>query len=374
MKIGCVKEIKNNEFRVGLIPDAADEYIRAGHEVYVESGCGLGSGVTDEEFKSVGAIILDDAKSVWDIADMIIKVKEPLKQEYPLMREGQIVYTYFHFAASEELTRACMEKQIIAIAFETVSDPNGGLPILRPMSEVAGSMAPLVGAYFMMKSFGGCGVLPSGVSGVLPANVVILGGGIVGRSAAIVAAGFGANVTVLDSNPRVLSEFRISMPKNIFGQYSSQKAVDEAIKAADLVVGAVLIPGAKAPKLINRGHLSKMKRGTVLVDVSIDQGGCFETSHPTTHDAPTFEVDGIVHYCVANMPGAYARTSTMALNNATLQYGLQIANLGVETACERNQAIKDGLNMYKGKITYAAVADAFGMRAEFAEPLLAIGG
>jgi len=368
MKVGCVKEIKNNEFRVGMTPDAANEYVRAGHEVFVETGCGSGSNIPDSAYSAVGVKILPDAKSVWDTADMIIKVKEPLEPEYDLMREGQIVYTYFHFAADEPLTKACLQKKIIAIAYETVSDPLGGLPLLKPMSEVAGSMAPLVGAYYMMKPKGGSGILPTGVPGVLPANVVVIGGGIVGRCAARVAAGLGSRVTILDNNIRTLTELKNIMPTNVVTAFSNAKAIDDFVQTADLIVGAVLIPGAKAPKLINKSHLKKMRPGTVMVDVAIDQGGCFETSHPTTHDDPVFEVDGVVHYCVANMPGAFARTSTNSLNNATLAYGLRIANEGALGAIRGCQPIMDGLNMYEGKITCTAVAEAFGMMNDYVAP------
>jgi alanine dehydrogenase len=368
MKIGCVKEIKNNEFRVGIIPDAVNEYVRSGHEVFIESSAGIGSSIADTDYIEAGAKILPDAKSVWEMADMIIKVKEPLEVEYNMMREGQIVYTYFHFAASESLTRACLERKIIAVAYETVRDQFGGLPLLKPMSEIAGSMAPLVGSYFMMKPFGGRGILPMGVPGVQPANVVVLGGGIVGRNAARVSAGLGCKVTVFDTNIRTLTELKSTMPANVFTQFSSGKAISAALPYADIVIGAVLIPGDKAPKLVNRNNLSLLEKGSVIVDVAIDQGGCFETSHATTHEFPVYEIDGIIHYCVANMPGAFSKTATISLNNATLAYGIEIANKGILEACRTNDAIRAGLNTYRGRITCAAVANCFNMMELFTDP------
>jgi alanine dehydrogenase len=370
MKIGCVREVKNNEFRVGLTPDAAHEYFRAGHEVFIEAGAGSGSFISDLEYEQAGAKILPDAKSVWDTAEMIIKVKEPLEVEYNLMREGQILYTYFHFAASESLTRACLERKIIAVAYETVTDQYGGLPLLKPMSEIAGSMAPLVGSYYLMRPFGGKGILPTGVPGVQPANVVVLGGGIVGKSAARVSAGLGSKVTVFDTNIRTLTDIKSTMPVNVFTQYSNEKAIAAVLPEADIVIGAVLIPGDKAPKLVNRGNLALMKKGSVIVDVAIDQGGCFETSHPTTHEHPVYEVDGIIHYCVANMPGAYSMTATKALNNATLSYGLEIANKGILEACSTNPGIRAGLNVYRGWITYHAVANCFEMMSYYSDSLI----
>ena len=369
MKIGCVREVKNNEFRVGLTPDAAYEYIQAGHEVFIETEAGSGSFFYDQDYDQVGAKILPDAKSVWDTAEMIIKVKEPLEKEYTLMREGQILYTYFHFAASESLTRACLDRKIIAVAYETVTDHFGGLPLLKPMSEIAGSMAPLVGSYYLMRPFGGKGILPTGVPGVQPANIVVLGGGIVGKSAARVSAGLGSKVTVFDTNIRTLTDIKATMPVNVFTQYSNEKAISAVLPYADIVIGAVLVPGDKAPRLVNRGNLALMKKGSVIVDVAIDQGGCCETSHPTTHEHPVYEVDGIIHYCVANMPGAYSMTATKALNNATLSYGLEIANKGIEEACSSNSGIRAGLNMFKGQITYHAVAKCFDMISIFTNPI-----
>ncbi|ACZ19363.1 alanine dehydrogenase [Thermanaerovibrio acidaminovorans] len=359
MKIGCPKEIKNHEYRVGLIPASVRTYVASGHEVFVQKGAGLGSGIADEEYVAAGAKILDTAEEVWAKADMIVKVKEPLPQEYPLMREGQLLYTYFHFAASEELTKACMERKIVALAYETVEDQDGSLPLLKPMSEVAGRMAPLMGSFYLGKAHGGRGLLVSGVPGVAPCNVLVLGGGVVGRNAARMAAGLGAKVTILDVKAKVLEYLDDTMPSNVFPVYSDPVTLEENLKEADMVIGAVLIPGAKAPKLVRKEHLKIMKPGAVMVDVAIDQGGCFETSHATTHSDPIYVVDGIVHYCVANMPGAYARTSTFALNNATIYYGKMLADKGYIQACKDNPGLKKGLNMVMGKVTYKPVAEAF---------------
>jgi alanine dehydrogenase len=291
---------------------------------------------------------------------MIVKVKEPLPPEYKLMRKGQLVYTYFHFAANEELTRACLESQIIALAYETVRE-GGVLPLLRPMSEVAGRMSCLMGAFYLAKTTGGRGILPLGVTGVAPAEVLILGGGIVGTNAAACAAGLGARVSILDIDLNRLEYLGQIMPANVIPLYNDQITLESHLRGADIVIGAVLIPGARAPKLVRREHLPNMKPGAVLVDVAIDQGGCFATSHPTTHSDPIFVVDNIIHYCVANMPGAYARTATYALNNATIAYGLRLAAAGAEKACRESAALRAGLNLYKGRITYRAVAEAFGL-------------
>jgi len=361
MRIGCPKEVKDNEFRVGLIPAAAKAYVDAGHEVVVEKGAGVGSGITDEEYKAAGAKILDSAKEVWATSDMIVKVKEPLPQEYDLMRENQIIYTYFHFAADEELTKACLKKKIIAVAYETVQEADGSLPLLKPMSTIAGRMACLMGAYYLGKPHGGMGLLPTGVPGVAPANILVIGGGSVGSNAARVGAGLGAKVTILDVNPNALERLAQTMPPNVFPVFSDSHTLEAGLREADIVVGAVLIPGAKAPKLVKREHLKMMKPGSVIVDVAIDQGGCTETSKPTTHSDPVYVVDGVVHYCVANMPGAYARTATYALNNSTILYGLQLVKKGVERAVKENPALLKGLNMYKGVITFKPVAEAFGM-------------
>lgn len=360
MKIGCPKEIKNNENRIGLTPNAVRAYKAAGHMVLVEKGAGLGSACSDAEYKAAGARICSTAEEVWTKADMIVKVKEPLPEEYAKMRAGQIIYTYFHFAADKKLTEACLERKIIGIAYETMED-KGALPLLKPMSEVAGRMSALMGAFYLAKTQGGRGVLPMGVTGVAPANVLVLGGGTVGANAARVAAGLGAQIIILDVNLARLEYLSEVMPPNIMPLYSDPLNLANGLKNADCIIGAVLIPGAKAPKLIKREMLKQMKPGAVLVDVAIDQGGCFETSRPTTHSDPVYEVDGIMHYCVANMPGAYSRTSTFALNNATLRYGLLLAEKGAEQACRENSVLKSGLNIYKGSITYKAVADAFGL-------------
>ncbi|MCC8194780.1 MAG: alanine dehydrogenase [Deltaproteobacteria bacterium] len=364
MKIGCPTEVKDNENRVGLTPNAAHAYVAAGHEVYIQKGAGMGSAIADDEYIAAGAAILPDAGAVWAASDMIVKVKEPMPEEYDRMREGQIVYTYFHFAADEALTRACMERKIIALAYETVKE-DGGLPLLKPMSEVAGRMAALMGAFYLAKPYGGRGILPMGVPGVAPANVLVVGGGAVGTNAAKVAAGYGANVTILDVNVNRLERLAEIMPGNVDPVFSDEVNLKHFLQIADIVVGAVLIPGAVAPKIIRREHLKLMQPGSVLLDVAIDQGGCCETSHPTTHSDPTYVVDGVIHYCVANMPGAYARTATFALNNATIRYGLMLANKGAEKACRENPALKTGLNMYMGAITYKAVADAFNLMGDY---------
>jgi len=364
MLIGCPKEIKNNEYRVGLIPAAVKMYTQNGHKVLIEKGAGLGSGIQDQEYIEAGATLVDTAREVWEKSEMIVKVKEPLPQEYDLMQENQIVYTYFHFAADETLTKTCLDKKIIAVAYETVQEDNGNLPLLKPMSEVAGRMAPLMAAFYLARSQGGRGVLPTGVPGVLPANVVVIGGGTVGSNAARIAAGFGAKVTILDINANTLEHLGNIMPANVFTCYSDHLTLQKCLEEADIVIGAVLIPGAKAPKLVTRELLRKMKPGAVFVDVAIDQGGCAETSRATTHSDPIYVEEDIIHYCVANMPGAYARTSTFALNNVTIKYGLKIANLGVEKACKEDKVLLKGLNMYKGVLTCPPVSQAFGLEKE----------
>ncbi len=362
MKIGCPKEVKNNENRIGLTPNSVRAYVAAGHEVFIENNAGLGSGCPNDEYIAAGAKILPTADDVWATADMIVKVKEPMPEEYDRMRENQLVYTYFHFAADETLTKACLEKKIIALAYETVEEGNA-LPLLKPMSEVAGRMASLMGAFYLAKTQGGRGLLPMGVTGVAPAEVLVIGGGVVGTHAARVAAGLGAKVNILDVNLNRLEYLSEIMDANVQPLYSDPLTLENCLKSADIVVGAVLIPGAVAPKLIRREHLKMMKPGSVLVDVAIDQGGCCETSKATTHSEPTYVVDDVIHYCVANMPGAYARTSAFALNNATIKYGLMLANKGAEQACKDDYGLKMGLNAYKGIITYKAVADAFGMQS-----------
>ncbi len=332
MRIGCPKEIKNREYRVGLTPAAASTYVDAGHEVFVEKDAGLQAGFNDSEYISAGAKILDSAENVWEAADMIVKVKEPLKAEYGLMRDSQIIFTYFHFAACEDLTKACLKSGSTCVAYELVSE-DWGLPLLQPMSEVAGRMSVIMGAYYMGRPYGGSGLLPMGVPGVSPANVFVIGGGTVGVNAAKVASGLGAKVTIADINHRKLAYLADVMPSNCVSVYSDSMTISKTIRESDLVIGAVLLPGrAKAPKLVKREHLKTMRPGSVFVDVAIDQGGIGETSHPTSHDDPVFIEEGVVHYCVANMPGAYARTSAIALSNATVSYGVQIASQGVVKA------------------------------------------
>jgi alanine dehydrogenase len=359
MRIGCPREIKEQEYRVGLVPAAVRAYVESGHSVFVQKGAGTGSGILDEEYATAGAKILDTAEEVWDAGDMIVKVKEPVPVEFDRMRKGQTIFTYFHFAADERLTRACVEKGISAVAYETVQEEDGSLPLLKPMSEVAGRMAPLVASFYLSKMHGGRGLLPTGVPGVAPADVLIIGGGTVGSNAAQVAAGLGSKVTILDINLDRLEELGRFLPPNVFPVYGDSFNLEKGLREAVIVIGAVLIPGAKAPKLIKREHLQTMKPGAVLVDVAIDQGGCAETSRPTTHGDPVYVVDDIIHYCVANMPGAYARTSTFALNNRTIRYGLKLATVGVEAACRKVSAIRRGLNTHHGRITFEPVADAF---------------
>lgn len=361
MRIGCPKEIKEHEYRVGLIPASVRAYVEAGHEVHIERGAGLGSGIPDAEFEAAGGRILGHPEEVWAAADMIVKVKEPLLAEYDRMRPGQTVYTYFHFAADERLTRVCLDRRISAVAYETVQETDGSLPLLKPMSEVAGRMAPLVAAYHLMRVHGGRGLLPTGVPGVPPADVLIIGGGTVGSNAARVAAGLGARVTVLDVSLDRLEQLGHILPANVIPVFGNAHNLERYLKDAVIVIGAVLIPGAKAPRLIRRDHLRLMKPGAVIVDVSIDQGGCTETSRPTTHGSPVYVVDDVVHYCVANMPGAYARTSTFALSNRTLWYGLKLAERGTMAACREDAALRAGLNMHDGVITCRPVAEAFGL-------------
>jgi len=372
MRIGCPKEIKNREYRVGLTPAAASTYVDAGHEVFVEKDAGIQAGFNDSEYVSAGAKILASAEDVWETADMIVKVKEPLEAEYGLMRECQIIFTYFHFAACEELTKACIKSGSTCIAYELVSE-EWGLPLLQPMSEVAGRMSVLMGSYYMGRPYGGSGLLSMGVPGVSPANVFIIGGGTVGVNAAKVAAGLGAKVTIADINHRKLAYLADVMPSNCVSVYSDSMTIANTIKEADLVIGAVLLPGgAKAPKLVKREHLKTMRPGSVFVDVAIDQGGIGETSRPTSHDDPVFIEEGVVHYCVANMPGAYARTSTIALSNATVGYGVQIASQGIVKACEENRAICKGLSVHKHRLTLPAVADTFKMDQEYTDTLTAL--
>lgn len=361
MIIGVPKEIKNNENRVGLTPAGASEFVKQGHTVYVQSTAGQGSGFEDEEYVEAGAKILPTIADVYGIAEMIVKVKEPIAQEYPLIKKNQLLFTYFHFASSEELTHAMVASEAVCLAYETVEKADRSLPLLVPMSEVAGRMAIQEGAKYLEKPMGGRGILLGGVAGVKPANVLILGGGIVGTQAAKMATGLGANVTIVDVNLNRLRYLDDVLPANADTVMSNEYNIRQLIKNADLIVGAVLIPGAKAPHLITRPMLKLMKKGTVLVDVAVDQGGCIETCTPTTHEDPIYEIDGIVHYCVANMPGAVPYTSTLALTNATLPYAIQLANMGWQAACQKNEELKKGLNVVNGKIVYKAVADAFGL-------------
>src|ERR1041385_1154092 len=362
MIIGIPKEIKTNENRVSLVPVGAQTLKRSGHAVLVETNAGVGSGFDDESYSKAGAKIVKSAEEIYSQADMIMKVKEPLSSEYFLIRKGQIVFTYFHFASSLELTEAMLKSNCIAIAYETVQKADNSLPLLIPMSEVAGRMAPQEGAKYLEKAMGGRGILLGGVPGTEPADVAVIGGGIVGTNAAKIAAGFGAKVTILDNNLYRLRYLDDVMPKNVVTMMSNHYNILKAVKKADLVIGAVLIPGAKAPHLVTRDMLKEMKPGSVIIDVSVDQGGCVETCKPTTHENPTFVIDGVVHYCVANMPGAVPFTSTVALTNATLPYAVEIASKGYENAIRTNNEIRLGLNMIGGKITYKGVADAFGFQ------------
>jgi len=359
MIIGVPKEIKIQEYRVGLSPEGVDALSRQGHTIYVETNAGGGSGFSDEAYKNAGASILATAKEVYDIAEMIVKVKEPLAVEYPLIKSGQILFTYFHFAASKELTDAMMKSHAVCIAYETVELPDGSLPLLVPMSEVAGRMAINVGAYYLGKPFGGKGKLLGGVPGVKPAEVLIIGGGIVGTQAAKMAAGLGANVTIMDTNLTRLRYLSDVMPANVVTQYSTVLAIREKLPHTDLVIGAVLLHGAKAPHLIKKEDLKTMEAGSVVVDVAVDQGGCIETCRPTTHENPVYVEENVLHYCVANMPGAVPQTSTRALTQATLPYALSIANKGWEKACAENPALAKGLNIRAGKILHKGVSEAF---------------
>jgi len=362
MRIGIPKEIKTNENRVSLVPAGAEALVSAGHAVFVEKGAGEGSSFTDEQYVSVGAKILPTADEVWKEAEMIIKVKEPIAVEWPRMKKGQTIFTYFHFAADEKLTKAHMDSGATCIAYETVELTNGDLPLLIPMSEVAGRMAVQEGAKYLEKLYGGRGVLLGGVPGVAPAKVVVLGGGIVGINAAKMAAGMGAKVTILDLSLPRLRYLSDVMPANVTCIYSNRHNVLEQISTADLVVGGVLIPGAKAPKLIRKEDLKLMRPGSVIVDVAIDQGGCVETIHATTHENPVYTVDGVIHYGVANMPGGVPRTSTLALTNATFPYALKLANKGWKQALKDDHALLKGLNVVDGQVTYEGVAEAFGMK------------
>ncbi len=360
MLIGVPREIKNHEYRVGLTPAGVRELSKAGHKVMIETDAGTEIGLSNEDYSQAGAELVDEAAELFKRAELIIKVKEPLPQERQLLQEGQTLFTYLHLAPDPEQTRDLVASGAICIAYETVTDDNGGLPLLSPMSEVAGRMAIQAAAHALEKTQGGMGVLIGGVPGVSPANVAVIGGGVVGINAARMAMGLGASVTILDKSIPRLKALDEQFGPQLKTLYATSESIEEAAKTADIIVGAVLLPGAKAPKLISRAMLKQMKNGCVLVDVSIDQGGCFESSRPTTHDKPSYQEEGVIHYCVANMPGAVARTSTFALTNATLPFVMALANKGVEQALRDDAHLLAGLNIYRGKVTYQAVAEAHG--------------
>lgn len=362
MIIGVPKEIKDNENRVAITPAGVKSFIQSNHQVFIQKAAGIGSGINDQNYQNAGALILDKAEQVFGQSDMIMKVKEPMPSEYSLIRSGQIIFTYFHFAASRELTQAMIDQKSICIAYETVETENGNLPLLIPMSEVAGKMAGHIAAYFLALPNGGKGVLMSGVPGVKPAKVIVIGGGTVGTNAAKVVAGIGANVTILDISLDRLKYLDDMMPKNVNFLMSNQHNIEQELKDTDALIGAVLIPGAAAPKVVSEEMVKQMQPKSVIVDVAIDQGGCIETSRPTSHSHPTYVMHDVLHYCVTNMPGAFARTSTFALTNATLPYALKIANHGFQKAIFSNLALAKGLNIANGKITYKPVAEAFGLK------------
>ena len=371
MRVGCPKEIKNHEYRVGLTPGAVREYVAHGHEVIVETQAGAGIGADDAAYVAAGARIAKSAKEVFETSDMIVKVKEPQPSEWVQLREGQLLYTYLHLAPDPEQTKGLIESGVTAVAYETVTDERGGLPLLAPMSEVAGRLSIQAGATALQKANGGRGILLGGVPGVLPARVAVIGGGVVGLHAAKMAAGLGAEVTILDRSLPRLRQLDDIFSGRVRTRFSTIDALEEEVFAADLVIGAVLIPGAAAPKLVTRDMLSGMKKGAVIVDVAIDQGGCFETSHATTHSDPTYAVDGVIHYCVANMPGAVPITSAHALNNATLYHGLALADRGLRAIAE-DKHLRNGLNVHKGRITNRAVAEALGYEMHAPEAVLAV--
>jgi len=370
MLVGVPKEIKNNEFRVGLTPPSVHELVARGHRVIVQAGAGAGIGLTDEQYTAAGATMAASAQDVFAQAEMIVKVKEPQPQECAMLRPGQILYTYLHLAPDPEQTAALVKSGAVCIAYETITGPGGGLPLLAPMSEVAGRMSIQAGASHLEKSKGGAGILLGGVPGVAAGHIVIIGAGVVGTNALQMAVGIGARVTVLDKNVDRLRQLDLIYGNRITTLYSNAHAIEEAVLSADLVIGGVLVPGAAAPKLVTRAMIARMKKGSVVVDVAIDQGGCFETSHPTTHADPTFVVDGVVHYCVANMPGAVARTSTFALNNATIGHAVALANKGWRKALRDDPHLRSGLNVCEGKVTYAAVAKDLGYDYVRAESVL----
>ncbi|TDK36826.1 alanine dehydrogenase [Rhizobium deserti] len=369
MRVGCPKEIKNHEYRVGLTPGAVREYVAHGHEVLIETGAGAGIGADDGAYAAAGARIVASAKEIFERSDMVVKVKEPQPGEWAQLRDGQILYTYLHLAPDPEQTKGLLASGVTAVAYETVTDERGGLPLLAPMSEVAGRLAIQAGATALQKANGGRGILLGGVPGVLPAKVVVIGGGVVGLHAARMAVGLGADVSILDRSLPRLRQLDDLFNGRVHTRYSTIDALEEEVFAADLVIGAVLIPGAAAPKLVSRDMLSGMRQGAVMVDVAIDQGGCFETSHATTHSEPVYEVDGIIHYCVANMPGAVPVTSAHALNNATLQHGLALADRGLRAIAE-DRHLRNGLNVHKGRVTSKPVAEALGYEVSAPESLL----
>ena len=362
MRVGVPKEVKSDEYRIAMMPVGVELMKKNGHEVFVETQAGVGSGFPDDAYATAGATIVPTAEEVFEKAEMIVKVKEPQPQEIARFRPGQIVFTYMHFAADKELTQACMESEIVAIAYETIKDKKGTLPLLTPMSEIAGKMSIQEGAKYLEKPMMGRGILLGGVPGVAPAHVVVLGGGVVGTNAAKVAAGLGANVMIMDINLDRLRYLDDVMPANVHTIYSDPQTIRDEVRQADLLVGAVLIPGAKAPRLVTRADLKDMKNGAVIVDVAIDQGGCIETARPTTHQQPTYVVDGVVHYCVTNMPGAVGRTSTIALCNATLPYALKIANKGYEKAAAEDAGLGEGINLVGGRVTNQAVAESLHLK------------
>lgn len=364
MKIGCVKEIKHHEYRVGLTPACVKSYTSRNHQVFIQKGAGSAAGFDDTEYESCGAQIVDDVRKIFDESDMIVKVKEPLPREYDLFHEGQILYTYLHLAASYELTKALIDKRIKGVAYETIEIGDGQLPCLKPMSEIAGRLSIQEGAKFLEKTYGGRGVLLGGVPGVRRGKVGIIGGGVVGTNACKIATGIGAEVTILDINANRLEYLDDIFGSRITTLYSTDTNIEEVLRESDLVVGAVLTTGARAPHLIKREHLKMMKPGAVIVDVAVDQGGCAETTRPTTHDDPVYIIDDVVHYCVANMPGVVALSSTNALTSTTLPYGLTIAELGLEEACRQIEAIRKGVNLYLGKCVYKNVGDAFDIPSE----------
>jgi len=361
MIVGVPKEIKDNEFRVGMVPAGVKVLTDAGHLVYIQDGAGEGSGIRNEEYVQAGGKIVSGSDEVWSIAEMIVKVKEPVNEEYPKLRKHQILFTYLHLAPLPELTRVLLEKKVTGIAYETIREEDGSLPLLTPMSEVAGRMAIQIGAQYLERNQGGRGILLSGVPGVPPAQVVVIGGGVVGVNAAKIALGMGAQVTILDNHLPRLRYLDDVFLGRVATLASNSITIAQSVRKADLLIGAVLIPGAAAPKLVTRQMISTMKKGAVIVDVAVDQGGCIETTHPTTHSAPTFVVDGVVHYCVANMPGAVPRTSTFALTNATLPYAAKLAGMGFKQAIQSDSALGQGVNVFEGHVTYRAVADSLRM-------------